>query len=249
MTSEKLIDKLRKLRNHAESAKKIGSQAEAEAFAAMFQRLLLEHKIDASDVDIETQEREEPVGQKYVAWEDHDLKYGNRRVAWIEQLTNVVCRAYFCRFLVTSGSSRVTLVGRKTDVEIAEYMLVTLIRAAETLVRKEYQVYRRDNPGTDTRGFQVSFMAAFVGRLAQRYREERAKATSGPSASTALVRVNRAEAAVGQYMERYTRRASSVGQRTRRNEAGAIRGRAVADSLSLRANAIRGGGEGRKLGS
>jgi hypothetical protein len=240
MTTEKLLEKLRKIRTHAESAAKIGSQAEAEAFAAMFQKLLLDHKIHASEVEVETQEREEPVGRRDVEWSDHGLPYGARRIAWIEELAHVVSRAYFCRFLVVTGSSRIILVGRRTDTEVAEYMLVTLVRAAERLVRKEYQLFRKANPHSETRGFQVSFMAAFVRRLAQRYSEQRRSAEA--SSSTALVRVNRAESAVTKWVEDNCRKkASGIGQRTMYNADGAARGRAVADSMSLTASALREG--------
>jgi hypothetical protein len=238
VTEERLIEKLRKIKAMAEGAKAIGSMQEAEAFAAMLQQLMLRHKIDMTDVEFAETEKDEPIGKHVVDWQE--MKYGNRRIGWIEQLAHVVSRAYFCRFLVCTGSSRITLVGRKTDTEVAEFMLVTLVRSAERLVRQEYQRYRKENPGADTKGFQVSFMHAFAQRLRQRFAEERAKAA--PTNSMALVRVDKADNAVVQYMnDNYRRKANGIGESTRGNVAGAQRGRAMADAMNLQANAIKPG--------
>ena len=48
---ENVIDKLRKIMAHAASAREIGNLAEAEAFAAKAQELLLRHKLDMTEVE------------------------------------------------------------------------------------------------------------------------------------------------------------------------------------------------------
>lgn len=136
--TEKLLDKLGKLKRHAESAKQIGNEAEAQAFADMFQRLVLANKIDVSEVSFEEQEREEPVGSHYIDYHKHGVKLKSRRTEWIQSLAGVVAEAHFCRILVHPGSSRITLVGRKSDCEVAEYVLVTLQRAAEKMAKRAY---------------------------------------------------------------------------------------------------------------
>jgi hypothetical protein len=50
MTQEKILDKLGKIKAHMESAQEIGNEAEAQAFAAMLQSLLLKHKLEMTDI-------------------------------------------------------------------------------------------------------------------------------------------------------------------------------------------------------
>ena len=135
MTLNNCIDKLRKIKAHSESAEKIGSMEEAETFAAMFQQLLLKHKLEATDLEFEEEEKDEPIIEHVVEWQE--IQFGHKRVGWVERLASIVAEAHFCRILVRSGSSRITLVGRQSDMEIAEFMLVTLVRIADKLVRKE----------------------------------------------------------------------------------------------------------------
>jgi len=242
MVTEKIIDKLRKLRAHAESAEKIGSINEAEAFAAMFQQLLMRHNLELNDVEFEEEQKDEPIERETINWQEYNdplINYGAKRVAWLESLAVVVTRAFFCRILVRSGSSRITIVGTRSNVEVATYMFITLARSAEKLVRSEYRAYKKENP-EGGKGFRVSFLSAFVERLSQRFYEERK--TAETSSSTALVRLNRAESAVVEWMQKFAGRASGIGGgRDYENAEGRRRGRAVADSLNLKSNAVRGG--------
>ena len=253
--TEKLIDKLGKLKRHAESAKQIGNEAEAQAFADMFQRLVMQNKIDVSEVDFEQQEIEEPVGKHYINYKDKEIKIKRRRMAWVESLASVVAQAHFCRILVHVGSSRITLVGRKSDCEVAEYVLVTLQRAAEKMAKKAYYKYwfelfeicsrcgGQKTGHTDSHefvsstgkaaGFKASWLEAFVGRLAQRYREQKQGYTGD---SMALVRVNKAEKAVVDWMEENfgeKKGAAALSRNGRWNSEGNRQGRAAADALDL----------------
>ena len=49
----KILEKIKKLIRHKESAEKIGSISEAEAFAVKIQKLLNEYNISLSDIDLE----------------------------------------------------------------------------------------------------------------------------------------------------------------------------------------------------
>ena len=238
MVTEKLIDKLGKLKRHAESAKQIGNEAEAQAFAEMFQRLVFANKIDVTELDFSQQEKDEPVDKHYIDYRKHDMRLKRRRIEWIERLAQVVAEAHFCRILVHPGSSRVTLVGRKSDCEVAEYVLVTLQRAAEKMAKKAYykywfELFDQYGPGGTGKaaGFKSSWLDSFVNRLAQRYYEMRQVATGS---STALVRVNRAEKAVADWISEHTKgHATGLSRHGRWNEHGRQQGRAAADALDL----------------
>jgi hypothetical protein len=252
--TEKLIDKLGKLKRHADSAKEIGNEAEAQAFAEMFQKLVLQNKIEVSEIDFSQQEIEEPVGKHYIDYHKYNIGLKRKRIDWIESLAGVVAQAHFCRILVHLGSSRITLVGRKSDCEVAEYVLVTLQRAAEKMAKKAYYKYwfelfevcrkcggQKADHGNDVcgfesstykaAGFKASWLESFVVRLAQRYKEQRQGYTGE---STALIRVNKAEKAVVEWIEENTKgKAQGLSRNGRWNSEGSKQGRAAADALDL----------------
>lgn len=241
MTDDKVLEKLQKIKAHADSAKKIGSLEEAEAFAQMLQRLLLKHKLELTDIELEQEEKDEPVEASEIDWED--IKVRSTRIAWIEQLAIIIAKAHFCRVLVHPGSSQITLVGRRTDSSVAEYMIVTLTRAADRLARAERrayrrEVFRRDGTKDAAAGFKAAFLKSFINRLAERYEAEKRAQTA--TSSTALVRFNRADSAVRDWFSGHrTKRASIVrGSRHDHNAEGHRRGAAAADRINLRANGV-----------
>lgn len=225
--SDRILEKLKKIKSHAESAASIGSQTEAETFAAMLQNLLDKHKLEMTDLEYEEEQRAEPVGSHRIDYSQYEgVKLRRTRVAWIEELANIVARAHHCQILVHSGSSRITLVGRKTDVEVAEYMFIVLHRAAEKLADQEYAKFSIEcvneceecgdpksthrSGGTwqhefkpnwaRCRGFRPAFLQSFILRLERRYNEELEKLRN--TGCTALVRLDQADAAVALWMNR-----------------------------------------------
>lgn len=268
MTTDRIVEKLRRIKAHMESARKIGSDAEAEAFAAMMQRMMLEHEISMTDIEVANRDAQEPVDMH---WIDYS-KYGKKdqptgaRVRWREQLAMIIADAHFCRILVTLGSSRITLVGRKADCEIAEWMIVTMTRMVHEMALKEwwkewrrlggaksYEDNRRVREGL--KGFRPSYQNAFINRLQHRYHEElermRREHTPHPSwggdaTSTALVRINNKALAVQDYMTKhYGDKKSKAGRLTRdsnaAHEEGWRKGTEAADRVNLRSNAVAAG--------
>jgi len=239
---ERIIEKIQKIKAHAESAERIGSEAEAEAFAEMMQKLLLRHKLEMTDIDFTKFEVEEPVEEHEIDYSKYDCQVKRARIAWIEQLAGIVARAHFCRILIHRGSTRITLVGRKSDCDVAEYMIITLQRLLTRLSIKARLAHNeecsKEGRKADIYNFRASYIRAFVERLSQRYEAER-RSQEG-SSSTALVRVNRAETAVKEFMagRRYGRAAVVRGSRKDGNAEGLRRGAAAADSISLRSNAV-----------
>ena len=94
---EKIVDKIRKLKAHAESAETIGSEAEAQAFAAAMQRLMNEHTVTMTDIEFKEYERDEPVDEWNIDYSKYDdIKVKSSRIAWIERLASIVAKAYHC---------------------------------------------------------------------------------------------------------------------------------------------------------
>jgi hypothetical protein len=244
---EKVLDKIRKLNAHAESAKAIGSEAEAAAFAAMVNRLLNEHRLDMTDLEFEQKRETDPVDEGWLDWSVHGIRTKNKRIYWIEQLAVMVASAHCCRILVVPGSSLLKLVGTKTNREIAEYVIVTLFRSADNIAWKESLKYYEEckksgRPRED--GFRNSFRLAFVNRIAQRLQEEKDRVSAN---STALVRYNSEAKDVEDYMSKFKKKSTAISTSVRFNREGVRRGRALADTINIKANAMNGGGETKKL--
>lgn len=248
MSRDHVLERLRKLKAHADSAAEIGSEAEAQAFAAMFQKILLENKLEMTDIEFKAEEAAEPVKRheidysKYPDWEDSR----RRGTGWEVKLVSVIARAHFTRPIFYSQSNRVALVGRKSDVAVAEYMIITMVRTAEKIADKEkakysWEVYKRDRSTAAARGFKQAFLEGFVQRLFERYEDEKKRAAS---TSTALIRLSGALAAVDKWFEEAKKDKNSGLSdfksmvRPSSNFEGRRRGRQLADSVSLRSNAL-----------
>jgi len=253
--NEKIIDKLRKIMAHSESAAKIGNEAEAQAFAEMFNKLLLRHKLEMTDVEWNRMEAEEPVEEHYVDYRKHDKKFkaSRVRVAWSERLGDIIARAHFCQIVVMSASNRLKLVGRRTDVQMAEYMLVTMQRLVETMSLREAHAHRlscRRSGAYYAPKFRASWIQGFVMRLAERYEE--ARRSQEGSSTTALVRLPKAARDVAKYIddkmdeEDGFKKAAIVRGSRGHSAAGYQRGREAADQINLKPNVVGGGPSGQK---
>ncbi len=171
----KVIDKIRKLQRHAASAASIGNMAEAEAFAARVQELLIKHKLEQSDVERTTGEESQMTAFALhpEAWTS---KLSLRRMNWAEELAMVVSEAHFCRMGLYAGSNVLLFFGRKSDVDVTVHVFCQLARAAQEIgarevreAKKLYKAYMRVWPGT--KAFLHSFYTGFTGAIYKRYLE------------------------------------------------------------------------------
>ncbi len=250
MVTEKIIDKIKKLHLHAESARNIGSEQEAQAFAQMVNRLLNQHRLELTDIQFEEQRKNEPVSQVEIDFRKHgdtfrgkkvEWKHKKTRVEWIERLASIVAGAHSCRILVWEKSNRLALVGTETNRQIAEYVLITLMRAAEKLSWDEYAKYfykcRDDGDVTAARGFRHAWLIGFISRIDERFEEEKRK-MQGDTTGTALVRYDRERMDVAEFMKNMGK-ATRTPTRGIHNVAGILAGRKKADDMNLDANAVR----------
>lgn len=262
MTQEKVLEKLGKIKAHMESAKEIGNEAEAQAFAAMLQNLLLKHKLEMTDVQYAREMQEEPIveqrpettfdARRRRVYKDYpDVEVVNRRRGWSEELAAIIADAYSSRILVTPGRSWITFVGHKSNVAIAEYLYITMLRAAEKMSDKAAKEFRRNHRaeygvGATPAGYRESWLDGFCLRIAQRLREERAKFET-PSTQTALVRVNKEALAVKSYMDKFKKNASSLGGNNNFNRSGYEDGKAAANAMNISSNAVKAGQPNKQL--
>ena len=199
-----MIDKIRALLAHADSAQSIGSEAEAKAFAAKAQELLLEHKLTMTDVQIAALADDDPVGEGEVDLAEmvRGLSTNSSEVAWMRLLTCSIIDAHFCTKLRRSGTKTITIVGRASDRAVAEYLISVLVPAGERLataysrrVCKEARELGNPRPYQPKRSFAAGFAYQIHLRLTEIREEALAK-----GGRHALVVFNDAEEAVKDYL-------------------------------------------------
>jgi len=234
-----ILEKLSKIKAHADSAKAIGSEAEAEAFASMLQKMLLQHKLEISDLDFQKEMETESVEKHYIDYSLYpDIKLRRSRVHWIECLGSIVAEAHFCQILVYPNSSRISLVGRKSDIAVAEYMFITLQRLLNHISDKKAYHYklecnRKKIPVQP--GYRETYLAAFLRRLHERYKEEEA----AQNQSTALVRFSSARKDVEDFLKAQdVKKASELSNRLQYNRAAHSQGITDANNFDLHGKAL-----------
>lgn len=239
MTStERVMDRIRKLQAMADGASDVGNQEEALAFASKVQELLLEHKFTMSEVMFRRLDQDDPMGESPFNPDELGLRKTKSRLLWREMLGDAVGKAHFCQFFIV-GKSAYCYAGRESDRQVACYMFAYLISAAESLARKGYRKQRRNNR-ENTRGFKVAFYHAFAEAIQERYwnreREIREKGFAGVSSGTALVRVQNSKEAVVKWIAenmQVGRAGKGPGRRNTSNQDGLDSGRAAGHSVNL----------------
>lgn len=228
-----VIEKIAKLHKKAASLVELGNEEEARVFAEAVQRMLAEHELSLSDIQFEEKKKSQPIEEVWVKWQEHGLEDKQRRVAWQERLCSMIACAHSCRILVTAQGNSICVIGRKSDREVAEYVMVVLVRAAEAVATKEYYrewyKLRPLNRQGECRGYRVAFLDGFVARMKERYEEMEARIKAEHAgSSTALMRLDDARLAVQQYMNTRggLKKSSALGKRTGLiNQAGYSRAR------------------------
>ena len=169
----KLQDRVAKLLRHAESARSIGSIAEAEAFATKAQELMLEHAIEV-DVDAYDEPTEDPMGQEYMHPYDIVGK-GNwgKRTKWREALARTVANAHFCGLLLHPGSAGLSFYGKKSHRETAAEVFLALLYSMEKTRKAAYRKAKKE--GEYMGGFTDSYRAGFTNAIRDKFAETRRK--------------------------------------------------------------------------
>jgi hypothetical protein len=232
--TEEMLQKIKKLHVKAESCKKIGSQAEAEAFAAMVNQLLIKHNLDLADLNWEQREAQDHIEQVWVS----GIPTRHQRQEWSERLTRIIANAHFCRLFIRTGSNQIAFVGHQSNRQVAEYLYVTMYRLAGTMSNDAYVKYfyecKYRGDVTQARGFRNSWLYGFMTRLQERFDAER-KTASATSSSTALIKINQTHAMVDQWIkDKVKPRMAHAVHRRVSNPEGVERGKRAARNVNLR---------------
>jgi hypothetical protein len=178
MIDSKIKDRLQKLLRHEESARKIGSMEEAAAFAAKAQSMLMEFGLSMSDVDIAAEQ---------TTLGEHAIKH-NLRLKWMRELMSGISYANGCVVVIVSNDGSASLVGEKTDTEVAAELFRYFAELGQHLADKEatkLRGYYNGSPGQFKKSFLHGYAYSISLRFIQRKREIMAEATQ----STALIHI------------------------------------------------------------
>lgn len=180
MPDEKIVEKLKKLKAHAEGAKKIGSEREAQSFMAKLYELMAEHGVEEHHLE----EKDIPIIFTYFMPEHEGLevKTKSQTPAWLALLAKHIGTACSCATAATRGENWVRIQGRGHDVKQCHNALRYLSLAAMRLAMRSYRKLLTElkakgviNTVRYTKNYKESFLIAFVTRIYERLAEERAK--------------------------------------------------------------------------
>lgn len=180
MPSERILELLKKLIAHEQSARQIGSLNEAEAFAERIQALCTEYRIGLGELG------QDDVRARIVevtwTWRDGGWrKTIEKNQRWFCLLANAVAEGHECRAARQGYRSDVfgfLFIGLETDANVAAAMFGVLLRAA-------LQSWANLN---DRRYKRSPFLFGFAKAIAFRYDERRNAGLRDNEAAQALVR-------------------------------------------------------------
>lgn len=239
----KLLERILKLHAKAESARAIGSEHEAAAFAAAVHKMLITANLELSEVEWRVRDTKDPVK---IHWFSPGGK--KRNIFWQSKMAEACAEAHLCVARTVTGSDHIVLIGRQENRRVVEYLLLTLFMTAEQLADAAYTAhfYHCKNTlgdATLARGFRKSFLIGFADRVTERYRAMIAEDSSLSQGSHALVRLNQEKQQVQEITDKVDEVIGTelVIDTTRVTFAGERAGRLAGDEVRLHANAVDGG--------
>lgn len=141
--SEKTVERMRKLKNHAESAQKIGSQDEADAFMQRLFEMLAKNKMDLTDIELE-EEKLEPLVNVYFDPAKFKVEVKQQKTAktaliWLRVLAQQVGESYACDVAGVAKCNWIVIHGRRDDATAARDTLGYLAQAGMQLAMRSYR--------------------------------------------------------------------------------------------------------------
>lgn len=245
MTHEALLLRIRKLRDHADSAAAIGNEHEAAAFAAKVSELLAQHRLTASDIDFSRYEQED-VQAEQVDTRDLGVGGAKKRTPWVTQLASTLASHHGCRMYYTSGTSRITIVGKESDRAVATYLLSRLVADLDRLSRAALKEYKTEYEWAP-RYWRRSWLEGAVDGIRRQLRDARVKREQKYAGNTtALVRLATGTEAADAWVKNNVRLRSTAPRYANTHSGAYSSGHSHGSSMNISANGM---GQGRSHGA
>lgn len=148
---EKIKEKLAKMLAKEESARELGNQAEAEAFAAKIQQMLMEYELSMDDLKKSSAESIHIERERF----DTAPLTGPHESNWVVYLYHACCKTNFCTILVKSASgTEISIIGTDMNREFLHFMVHQLVPKVRQLAKKSWSEYEgTEKRNTYIRGF------------------------------------------------------------------------------------------------
>lgn len=235
---ENVIDKLRKLISHSESARAIGSIAEAEAFAARAQELLTRHKLDMTDLEFDASEAEEPILSEMVdGGELLGLPDKMRTDRWLAILISGIAESNFCKVLTGRGN-RFVIVGKESNRQTTLALFKYLSEACREIAPREARKadfapinifqHKRQTRKSFVSGFKLGFAVSICGRL----RVKKLELQAGAQAQ-GLIRLDQMERATSKTFKELFPKTSHPSTQEPKNKTGFVAGKAYGAAVGI----------------
>lgn len=192
-----IIDKLRKLMAHKESAEKMGSIEEAELFATKIQELLAKYNISKADLT------QEEISAEIIEIRDAVKVPG---IGGSSNLTIMrsICKWNWCKVYIMGNRSNneMMIVGSPENIDVCRYIHSSVMGTFLHIGKEKYKERKKFYDGIKIEGVDT-FMRAFLEGCAvgldAKLSEGRQKFETENLSCTAIVRMN--EVAVVDYVE------------------------------------------------
>jgi len=245
----KILLTLKKLKAHEESAHKIGSEAEAQVFAKKIQTLLLQYKLEMSDIEYAKEKEQNPIEKEGIDFSSYGIKVTSKRCAWTERLASIIAEHNACRTLVLRKSNKIFLVGRDPGRSVANYLIGTLTRfcqeQADWYYKKLYYIAKKQGQTEKLKGFKSGFYLGFVDKIRERLKEAATPFKRAENCS-ALMRIKSEADEVTNFVNGTFRRINSISGR-QGSSAGFKSGQQIGAKANINSNGLNSGNGGGLL--
>jgi hypothetical protein len=253
MTTDKILDKLSKLKAAQESEARIGNSAAAEAFASMINAMLLRHELSMEEIPQGGLAPEEPIIELKADLAAYGIRGARVRIGWQEMLAGVVAHAHLCKHLVARGTNKIWFVGTESNAACAEYAYGVLASAADRMSMAAREQWWKNECGgrhLSSGNYRAAWLHGFISRIAERFDEaRRAEVQATGNASMALVKLDGALMRAKDYVSAKFKgkkgiAAAAVGTG---NRDGYGAGRAAADTIAVGRKGITAASPAQRL--
>lgn len=194
MISDKILDRIKKLINLSSNNSNVNEAATAFGQA---QTLLEKYRLTLADVenlDVLNEEiQESPTA----------LCEGERVVTWKISLADKICRLNSCKVFIRydyskgKKNSKYAVVGRPTDIEIVQYLFVSIVSQIEHLCKIEQKLHNGYG-----KTWSNNFKHGAAETVAKRLKEAQAVVRQEHATSAGLVLVRQREAEVAVWLKK-----------------------------------------------
>lgn len=230
-TKDTILTRIKKLQNL--TTERGATPEEAATAAAKVQALLFEHNISTADVETHEQHDGKPDNYGKV---EHELQGANRNtVQWRRSLLYVIAKHNFCTAVTHPNTTKMSVIGKRSNVEVVLYLNATLVRDIERLAVESVRTILQNKAA-----YMVSFCRGAVSTIqtrlhSQRHTDEmRSTMKQETGQSTALV-LRKADADLNKAVASFYPRLRTTSTRSRiSNSDGYSAGRAAGHHIGIR---------------